>query len=328
MTKLFLIVIIAVISAVFIGFPHSFSDSSPKTTVLVRTDKTSYNIGDTVLISGSVTNPISDKIVLKMFNSKAELVWLFQVNLDTNNTFQTTLQLSDPTWNGSAFYVLTAKTNDTVGATSFEINQTSSIQRVITTTTLGTVEEFLQKNYSIPIAGILIIGAAIYLRSSRSRKSTTGQKPESLSLITLDAPSPAKVQLSHGKTMSYEGWKSIPEDQRPEINSVEFWIGIKNIGGNDAKNIAALFLQKDEILSRQDMEKNESGQVSLPDLIQGEFYYWNFEISLDRFVRLNQRNLFVGLLISYDNYKTRGHSGMIFEIGDGGGYILDEWFVH
>lgn len=331
MTKITLVAIIVVISVAFIGFPHSFSNPLANTTVSVKTDKTSYNIGDTIEINGSATNATSDKLVLKIFNSKTELVWLFQVDLDKNNTFETALPLSDPAWKESVFYVLTAKTGESIGATSFEINPTPSSQETTTSIASGTFDKFVQNIFFLPIVGIFIIGIMVYVLYSRRVQKNIGiLKQESLPLITFDTPSPAKVHLSRGTSISYEGWSKIPEDQRPEINSVEFWIAIKNIGGNSAKNITALFLQKDEMFSRQDMEKekNAGKQVLLPELTLGEFYYWNFEISWDRFVRLEKNNLFVGLLISYDKHETRDHSGIIFGIGKDGGYTMDEWFTH
>ena len=331
MTKIILAAIIVIISVAFIGFPHSFSDPLANTTVSVKTDKTSYNIGDTIEISGYATNATSDKLVLKIFNSKTELVWLFQVDLGKNNTFETALPLSDSAWNESVFYVLTAKTGEAISATSFEINQTPTSQETTTSIVSKAFDKFLQNIFFLPIVGIFIIGITVYvLYSRRVQKNIASLKQEPLPLITFDAPSPAKVHLSRGTSMSYEGWNKIPEDQRPEINSVEFWITIKNIGGNTAENITALFLQKDEMFSRQDIEneKNADKRVLLPELDLGEFYYWNFEISWDRFVRLEKNNLFVGLLISYDKYETRNHSGIIFEIGKGGGYTMDEWFTH
>ncbi|MGI0062113.1 MAG: hypothetical protein ACREBA_06640 [Nitrosotalea sp.] len=241
------------------------------------------------------------------------------------------MPLSDPAWKESVFYVLTAKIGEAVGATSFEINQTPNFQETSISTISKTFDKFLQNTFFLPIVGIFIIGTTVYvLYSRRIRKNIGSLKHEPLPLVTFDTPSPAKVHLNRGTSMSYEGWNKIPEDQRPKINSVEFWIAIKNIGGNTAENISVLFLQKDEMFSRHDMEKekNSDKQVSLPELAIGEFYYWNFEISWDRFVKLEKNNLFAGLLISYDKPETRNHSGIIFEIGKGGSYTIDEWFTH
>ena len=84
------------------------------------------------------------------------------------------------------------------------------------------------------------------------------------------------------------------------------------------------------MFSRQDMKLEEGKsldkQILLPELAPGEFYR-DFEIPWDRFVRLEKDNLFVGLLAYYDKQKTRGYSGIIFGIGKGSNYVVDEWFT-
>ena len=332
MAKVTWVIIIAVITIAFIGFPHTIAQSSANTTVSVKTDKAFYKMGDIVEISGFVKNPTYDGLYLKIFDSKAELVWLFQVKLDENNNYKITLPLSDPVWNESAFYVVTAKTGGIINTTSFEINPSYNFQENPTSSILQTFDKSLQNILFLPIVGIFIIGILGYMLYSirRVQKNITVLKHESSPLITFDTPSPAKVHLQDGTSLGYEVWNNIPIDQRPKVNSVEFWITIKNIGGNTAKNITSLFIQKEEIFYRNNMKiegKIPHKQVLFPELAPGEFYYYDFEISWDQFVKLRENNLFVGLLASYDKYETRGCSGIIFGIGEGGNYTMDEWFT-
>lgn len=332
MVKITQVIIIGIIAIAFIGFPHIVAQSSANTTVSVKTDKAMYEIGDNLEISGFVRNPTYDGLYLKIFDNKAELVWLFQVKLDENNNYKITLPLSDPVWNESKFYVVTAKTGGIINTTSFEINPSHNIQEKIPTT-LQTFDKSLQNILFLPIVGIFIIGIIGYLLYSvrRAQKNISVARHESLPLITFDTPSPAKVHLQDGTSVGYEVWNNIPEDQRPKANSIEFWITIKNIGGNTAKNITALFIQKEEIFSRQDMkieaEKTPNKQMLLPELNPGEFYYYDFEISWDQFVKLGKNNLIVGLWTSYDKHEVKGCSGIIFGISEGGNYTLDEWFT-
>ena len=335
MTKVTLVIMIMMITMAFIGFPYAISQPSNNTTISVKTDKASYNMGNIVEISGTVTNPSYDGLYLKIFNSNAELVWEFQVKLDDNNNFRTTVPLSDPVWNESAFYVVTAKTGGIINTTSFEVNPSSNLQEEnATSVVLETFDKFLHNVFFLSVAGIFIIGIVVYLLYSirQAQKNIAILKHESLPLVTLDAPAPAKVHLSNGTDMGYETWNKIPENQRSKVDSVEFWITIKNIGGNTAKNIIASFIQKDEIFSRHDM-KEEKGEmlhreVVFPDLAPGEFYYYDFKISWQQFAKLGQENLFVGLLVSYDKHGIRSSSGIIFGIGEGGNYMWDEWFTY
>ncbi|MGI0017798.1 MAG: hypothetical protein ACREA1_03730 [Nitrosotalea sp.] len=286
-----------------------------------------------VEISGFVKNPTYDGLYLKIFDNKAELVWLFQVKLDENNNYKITLPLSDPVWNESAFYVVTAKTGGIINTTSFEINPSHNFQEKTTSIVLQTFDKFFQNVFFLPIVGIFIIGIVVYaLYSIRQvQKNITVLKHKSLPLITFNAPSPTKVHLQNGTSINYEAWDKIPEDQRPKLDSVEFWIAIKNIGGNTAKNITSLFIQKEEIFSRHDMKIEEGKipyeQVLFPELAPGEFYYYDFKISWNQFAKLRENNLFIGLLASYDKHEIRGCSGIIFGMGEGGNYTMDEWFT-
>lgn len=326
-------VAIGIITISLIGFPHIMAQSSANTTVSVKTDKAFYKIGDNVEISGSVRNPTYDGLYLKIFDTKAELVWLYQVKLDENNNYKITLPLSDPVWNESAFYVVTAKTGGIINTTSFEINPSNNFQEKTISTILHTFDKSLQNIFFLPIVGIVIIGILGYVLYAirRVQKNIAVLKHESSPLITFDTPCPAKVHLQDGTSLGYEVWNDIPDDQRPKVDSVEFWIAVKNIGGNTAKNITSLFIQKEEIFSRHDMKMEEGKishkQVLFPELAPGEFYYYDFEISWNQFVKLGMNNLFVGLWASYDKYDTRGCSGIIFGIGEGGNYTIDEWFT-
>ena len=224
-----------------------------------------------------MTNPTSNHLVLKIFNSSEELVWYFQISLDKDNTFQTALPLSDPIWTESTFYVLTAKSGETINETSFEING-SGLQETTTSVILRTFDKFLPQNILLPIstAEIFVIGTmAYFLYSRRTQKKVASVKHESLPLIMFDAPSPVKVYLSNGTDMSYDEWSKIPQDQRPKINSVEFWIAIKNIGSDAVKNITFLFIERDKMFSRQDMKLEEGKsldkQILLPELLQAIF---------------------------------------------------------
>lgn len=330
MPKVAPVITIMIITITFIGFPYTFAQSS-NTIVSVKTDKEVYSLGDIVEISGSVTNPPYDGLYLKIFDSKAELVWEFQVKLDKNNTFKTAVPLSEPVWNESSFYVVTAKTGGVINTTSFELSPKSNLRGEQTiSNTFRILDKFLHSVFLLPVAGIILIGIMAYLLYSvrNAQKNIAILKHKSLPLVTFGTPSPAKVYLSNGISLGYEAWSSIPEEQRSKVDSVEFWITVKNIGGNAAKNIIALFTKKGEMFSRHDLkEKTVQTEDLFPDLPAGEFYFYDFKISWEQFVGLRSNNLFVGLLVSYDRNEIRSSSGIIFGIGEGGNYTWDEWFT-
>ncbi|MDE1862630.1 MAG: hypothetical protein KGI33_06935 [Thaumarchaeota archaeon] len=331
--KAFLISIMVAMAVSSVAPAYSASEPATKTVVSVSTDKTFYNMGETIAISGSVTHPPSDTVILKIFDSKAELVWLFVVTLDKDDSFKTSLQLSSPDWEKSTFYVLTAKAGDGIGSASFEIHKASASTYVPSDMAVPDVVKLVRQNaYIIPVSGLILAVLVIgILFSRRPPKSIATLRNEQAPLISYGPPSPARVYLAQGTSVSFDGWHKIPDDQKAQVDSIEFWIEIKNIGSDTAKDIKSSFLKKDGLLYRREMEekgKLPEGQVLLPNLAPGHSLYWDFKIPLDRYNRLEMENLSVGLLSSYDKNKTKGYSGIIFGMGKGGNYTADEWFSH
>lgn len=352
------IIVVLGLMAMLVSF--SSLNSYAETTLLsVKTDSAYYKIGDTVEITGFVKNPSADVLTLSVFNSDADIILVDQINLDEKNSFLTTLLLSEG-WEDSKFYVVTVKMNDEIAATSFELKlvgeekqvteskEESKLETHITEPVV--IEEpdekqklkttFPEKTSQLPqkladnfyqnpvfVLVIIVIVAGIMIGVAYSKKlpniESIKHKPQPL--ITFENPAPAQVHLKDGTSISYESWENIPIDQKHNVATVEFWIQIKNSGGDVARNISSAFLKEDDVFTRQDLVKKEL--KPLPDLAPGEFYYHNFEISWDRFVKLRVVNIFVGLLISYAKQQTKGHSGIIFGIGMGSNYIIDEWFT-
>ena len=344
MVALGLIVMLVYSSPSFVDhFP--FLDAYAETTMInVKTDKAYYKIGDVVEITGSVKNPSSDILILKIFNSDTNIVLKSQLILDEKDSFHTSVLLYDPTLEDSKFYVVTVKMNDVIATASFELIPSEEKQ------TIGTkskdvksnekqmvlpeninqllqklVDSFYQNIVFVFIIVIIVASIIIWVAYPKKLPSIKNIKHKSKPLITFENPAPAQIHLSDGTKISYESWKSIPIDQRHGVATIEFWIPIKNIGEDVATNIFSAFIKQDNIFSRQDLMGKEMNPI--PDLSPGEFYYQNFEISWDRFVKLKENDLFVGLSISYAKQQTKSYSGKIFGIGMGGNYIIDGWFT-
>lgn len=319
-----------------------FLDSYAETISLnIKTDKAFYEIGDAVEISGSAINPSTDVLTLKIFDSDANVVLESQIELDEENSFLTKILLSDPMWEDSKFYVATVKMNDEVAATSFELKSPSEEKQetpfiaepVVTkepdekTSQLPQklVDYFYQNPVFVFIVVIIVAGIVIWVAYSKKLPSLESIKHKPQPFITFVNPALAQIHLKDGTRISYESWESIPIDKRRDVATVEFWVLIRNNGGGVATNISSTFLKKDDIFSRQDLMKKE--MKPLPSLAPGGFYYQDFEIPWDRFVKLREYNIFVGLLISYTKQQTKSYSGIIFGIGMGSNYIMDEWFT-
>lgn len=322
-----------------------FLDSYAQTTSLnVTTDRAFYQIGDTVEIMGSVENPSDDILIITVFNSDADAVLEDQVTLDEKNSFKTTILLSDK-WEDSNFYVITTKMNDIVTATTFELKlsdqetqttpdkEESPIDESPVIEKSGELQKFFDNFYQNPLFAYIIMliiilviaGILIGIAYSRKLPNVERLKHKPQPLVTFENPAPAQVRLKDDTKISYESWEHIPADQKHNVATIEFWIKIKNNGGDTARNVSSIFFQEDGIFTREYLVNKE--MKMLPDLAPGEFYFHNFEISWDRFIKLQEHNVFVGLLISYAKQQTHSYSGIIFGIGMGSNYIIDEWFT-
>jgi plastocyanin len=107
--------------------------------VIVTTDKTSYNNGDTLTISGSVPDYISDTpVTIKIIDPKGDVVKVDQVDVKSDRTFSTTI--TDDTgilWQTSGTYQVTAiyGSMDRTSKTTFQFsgsvaNNTGNIQQI------------------------------------------------------------------------------------------------------------------------------------------------------------------------------------------------------
>ena len=188
---LVLIISLFIISTLFVPTLGQVSSPSPPTAapITVNTDKPSYLLGDTIVISGSVKSPVQNtQLSIQIFDPNNNLVHVDQIDVSKDGKYTDTIKAVGVYWkiNGSytvkvqyALPVVTAQTTFTFQSSVplvsnvFEVKDPNSQQTfgVNYTITGGTV-----KNISIDVQSISLIVSV----NSTSDGTITLQIPRAL----------------------------------------------------------------------------------------------------------------------------------------------------
>jgi len=105
-----------------IPLPEPTPSPTPKPALTVKTNKSNYNEGDAIIISGQV-KPIgvSDKVTVQIFHG-GNLIEIAQVILAYNGQFSHTVLSEGPLWQNDGRYTIRASYGTQLAETSFEFN--------------------------------------------------------------------------------------------------------------------------------------------------------------------------------------------------------------
>jgi hypothetical protein len=184
-----------------------------------------------------------------------------------------------------------------------------------------TSENWNRISYGVSLTAII---AAAITASFVMRQAKVMEKELSYKLqpwIIINGVRPHQIILQHGRSLLYDEW----HNRQTEIPvSVRFKFTIINTGMDVARNIKRIVHVSDQQFTREVFESLH--EYSTPVLAPNRHYDITFDVGWDRYVQLEQDNLFVGLSISYDGPKGRKYSGEIEGIRSGANYILDSWY--
>ena len=316
----------------------------------IKIDNTKYRSYDTVEITGYVENPLNDVLIITLFNADENVVLITQIKL-IDDTFQISLPVSE-IYEYSEFYVLTATISNVTAATTFEIipdsqelpntlpessvvpvtseQSISESEGIIFPKNINLINIFSKLYDEITLFLFIVISITIifliWIINSKKLLNIKIVKYQKQASITLDNPMPIQVKMINGMRISYDSWKTIPNDQKQNTASIEFWIKIKNNGDNVAKSISSRFFKEFKLFTRENLINKEIRPI--PDLDSSDFYYYDFKITWDQFTKLKEHMFYVGLLISYTKQGTDNvSSGVIYGISMDKNYTLDQWIV-
>lgn len=99
-----------------------------QTPITVTTDKPSYSDGNTITISGTVTEQLSMPISIIIKDSSQHIVYIAQTNPNSDNTYSTQAVAGGSLWKTSGTYEIdvTYGGKDKTSKTTFDFNPTST----------------------------------------------------------------------------------------------------------------------------------------------------------------------------------------------------------
>lgn len=133
-----------------------FGQTSPAP-ITVTTDKTTYSDGNTILISGSVSDQLNVPISIVIKDSSQHIVFISQTSPGSDNTYSTQAVAGGSLWTSSGTYEIdvTYASKDRTAKTTFEF-----VGSQIQPTTNQTITNQTNPNQAIPefgpLAGMII----------------------------------------------------------------------------------------------------------------------------------------------------------------------------
>ncbi len=84
--------------------------SSSNSIITIKTDQPSYNYGDTVTLTGHVTNPQDSTVLtLRAFNPSQNLIKIEQILLVPDGSFSISFHITGPNWSSAGKYTIEAR---------------------------------------------------------------------------------------------------------------------------------------------------------------------------------------------------------------------------
>ncbi len=154
--------------------PTSTFTSQSTGAIIVTTDKTSYNDGDMITISGSTQDYITDTpITVKVISPIGNIVKFDQIPLGSDRTYSTSVKATGPLWQAAGAYQVMVQfgSKDRTAQTTFQFTGSSGGQAGNTMKVDGTD---LSVQYSITNGKVLGIKADVQSKSLIVSIQTTG----------------------------------------------------------------------------------------------------------------------------------------------------------
>ncbi len=137
----------------------SFFSASAQTAITVSTDKTSYTDGDTITISGKVTDQLHIPISMTIKDSSHNVAYIGQTNPNTDGTYSLQAVAGGSTWKTAGVYEVdvTYGGPDKTATTTFEFTSGPAQVQNQTNTTTPAIPEFGPLAVSIFAISIAVI---------------------------------------------------------------------------------------------------------------------------------------------------------------------------
>lgn len=118
-----LLILVLVIPVILVS---SFAESSDAASILVETDQSSYEVGDSVIISGIVEEKKMPVAAIRVFDPDEKILSANEVEILDDNTFSKTINLETPIYEKIGTYSIVINYGKLETETYFEIGSESS----------------------------------------------------------------------------------------------------------------------------------------------------------------------------------------------------------
>jgi tetratricopeptide (TPR) repeat protein len=115
----FLVPILIIFSLIPSIFAEEIIDNNPS--LILKTDKSTYEIGESLIISGNVEEKKMPVAALRLFNPHGEILLANNLELDDNNTFSKTIILEPSFYDTSGIYTIQLDYGKLKAETTFDL---------------------------------------------------------------------------------------------------------------------------------------------------------------------------------------------------------------
>ena len=171
------------------------------------------------------------------------------------------------------------------------------------------------------VLAIATIGFGLWDRTRQNTERFERVRP----WITLEHAKPAQVFFSNGESLLWDRFRSRDPSDRREPVKITCTIKYTNTGLRPALNLARkdyggfTSITKQEFLAKQE-------ELMDIDLGPNSEQFIPFTMGWGDWLESENRPLFMALSLSYDNGKTRSHSGIICRVKKTFSEILSSWY--
>ncbi|MGB6785669.1 MAG: hypothetical protein WBE60_07305 [Nitrosotalea sp.] len=206
-------------------------------------------------------------------------------------------------------------------------NIDESLRTINNTVAASNYVNFVLISISIGIAGIAAISAwgTAYFSRKQLQQAEKDLKMRFSPRVIIDGPRPSQVALKDGGVLDYDTFSKSTNPLWDTVDQIIFRFYFRNIGGDVAIKMSNIKIVKEEPFDSSEFEDKPDFPMGLI-LTPNQEFSLPFAVDLKRFDVLEQKNLFAGLSIAYEDLSgNKKYTGVIYGIRRGSNYVIHSW---
>ncbi len=208
-------------------------------------------------------------------------------------------------------------------------NIDKSLKGINDTVAASNYVNFVLISISIGIAGIAAISAygTAYFSRKQLQQAEKNLKMRFSPRVIINGPRPSQVVLKDSGVLNYDIFSTTENPRWDTVDHIIFRFHFRNIGGDVAINMSNIKIVKEEPFDSSEFEDKPDFPMDLI-LPPSQEFTLQFTVDLKRFDMLEQKNLFAGLSLVYEDLAgNKQYVGAIYGIRRGSNYVLHSWLL-